>query len=593
MAELVDAHDSKSCFARSESSILSSPTKIMNIGQQNNLLELFYNQFVKEKSDQIFLQSLKDPQKKFTWNDVYFNILKLADELDLIMQNNDRCLLISENRPEWMISDLAIMLANGITVPAYTTYTERDYEYLIDDCKHSAIIVSDETQYNKIKDVIKLKPFIKSVISFENFQNNKKITFIKNIFNKKKFREKDLLSLKIKRNDIACIIYTSGTQGSPKGVMLSHGGILNNCEGSITLLKKIISKKPKFLTWLPLSHSYEHTIQFVQIAIGARVFYAESIDKLIKNMSECSPDIMTAVPRFYQNLYQKITTNFKKAKGFKKYLINKMLELGKKILFKEKLSFGEKIENLICEKLVRKKIKYQFGGSLKAFISGGGALDKEVGIFLNSIGLPTLQGYGLTETSPVVSCNPIHDIRIETVGPPFRGNKVKIADDGEILIKGENVMLGYWNNKEETNKVLKGGWLYTGDIGHFEKNYLIITDRKKDIIITPGGDNISPVKIENYLLKINFVEQVLVCGDNKPYLIALLVLNKEQKKISKENILQEIEFINKNLSKIEKIKKFLVIEEQFTIENGMMTPTLKLKRYKIIQKYKNQLEKLY
>ena len=565
----------------------------MKIQHYNNLLELFYNQFKQERSDQVFLQSLKNPNQKFTWEQTYLNILKLSDQLESLMQNNDRCLLISENRPEWMVSDLAIMLANGITVPAYTTYTESDYEYLIDDCKPSVIIISDKTQYDKVKNIIKKRPFIKSIISFEEFQNDNEIIFIKEIFNKKEFKEKDLLNLKIKRTDVACIIYTSGTQGNPKGVMLSHGGILSNCEGSIYLLKEIISEKPKFLTWLPLSHSYEHTVQFVQIAIGAKVFYAESIDKLIKNMNDCNPDIMTAVPRFYQNLFQKINSNFNKVKGFKKYLISKMLVLGKKKLLNKKLSFFENIENLICEKLVRKKIKSQFGGALKAFISGGGALDKEVGIFLNSIGLPTLQGYGLTETSPVVSCNPINDIRIETVGPPFRNNKVKIVDDGEILIKGENVMLGYWNNELETSKVLKDGWLYTGDIGHFENEYLKITDRKKDIIITPGGDNISPVKLENDIVKIDFIEQALVYGDNKPYLVALLVLKKEKKEIANENIIHKIEIINKNLSKIEKIKKFLIIEDQFTIENGLMTPTLKLKRYKIIQKYKNQVEDLY
>ena len=310
-------------------------------------------------------------------------------------------------------------------------------------------------------------------------------------------------------------------------------------------------------------------------------------------MGECSPDIMTAVPRFYQNLYQKINSTFNKATGFKKSLINKMLYLGEKVLTNQKLTFFEKVQNTICEKIVRKKIKAQFGGSLKAFISGGGALDKEVGVFLNSIGLPTLQGYGLTETSPVVSCNPIKDIRIDTVGPAFSGNEVKIADDGEILVKGENVMLGYWNKKEETEKVLKDGWLYTGDIGHFENGYLKITDRKKDILITPGGDNISPVKIENDLLKIEFVEQALVYGDNKPYLIAILVLNNNESNVSDENISKEIETINKNLSKIEKIKKFFVIKDQFTIENGLMTPTLKLKRYKIIEKYKSEIEKLY
>ena len=565
----------------------------MNIKNYNNLLELFYNQYTKEKADQIFLKSLKNPNDKFSWRDTYLNILKLSDELKSLIQKKDRCLLISENRPEWMISDLAIMLAGGITVPAYTTYTERDYEYLIDDCNPSVIVVSDQVQYNKIKNIISTKPFIKKAITFDQIDSQSDTICIKDIFLKNDCEEIDFLKLEISRKDVACIIYTSGTQGNPKGVMLSHGGILNNCEGSISLLKEIISYKPKFLTWLPLSHSYEHTVQFVQIAIGAEVYYAESIDKLIKNMGECSPDIMTAVPRFYQNLYQKINSTFNKATGFKKSLINKMLYLGEKVLTNQKLNFFEKVQNTICEKIVRKKIKAQFGGSLKAFISGGGALDKEVGVFLNSIGLPTLQGYGLTETSPVVSCNPIKDIRIDTVGPAFSGNEVKIADDGEILVKGENVMLGYWNKKEETEKVLKDGWLYTGDIGHFENGYLKITDRKKDILITPGGDNISPVKIENDLLKIEYVEQALVYGDNKPYLIAILVLNNNESNVSDENISKEIETINKNLSKIEKIKKFFVIKDQFTIENGLMTPTLKLKRYKIIEKYKSEIEKLY
>ena len=310
-------------------------------------------------------------------------------------------------------------------------------------------------------------------------------------------------------------------------------------------------------------------------------------------MNDCSPEIMTAVPRFYQNLYQKINSNFSKAKGFKKKLIENTIEVGKKKLLKNKLSLSEKLLNIVCEILVRKKIKKQFGGKLRAFVSGGGALDREVGLFLNSIGLPTLQGYGLTETSPVVSCNPINDIRVETVGPPFKGNLVKIAEDGEILIKGENVMLGYWNKKEETNKVLKDGWLYTGDIGEFSNNYLKITDRKKDIIITPGGDNISPVKIENDLVKIDFIEQSIVYGDNKPYLVALIVLGNDQKNLTNEKIYEEIEKVNRNLSKIEKIKKFFVINDQFTIENGLLTPTLKLKRYKIINKYKKEFEKLY
>ena len=566
----------------------------MELNKYNNLLELFSFQFNQQDSKKIFLKSLKDPLNIFTWQKTLNCIQKLSHELEKFIEKNDRCLLISENRPEWLISDLAIMTTKGVTVPAYITYTERDYEYLINDCKPSVIIVSDQSQYDKIDALIKKNNFIKLIITFDDIKSDyKNIININKIFKKKNYTEKNLNNLGLERTDLACIIYTSGTQGNPKGVMLSHGGILNNCEGSYNLLKKIISSKPKFLTWLPLSHSYEHTVQFVQIAVGANIFYAESIDKLIKNMGECSPDIMTAVPRFYQNLYQKINSNFDKARGIKKILINKTLELGKKKLLKKEISFFNSILQKICDLTVRKKIKVQFGGSLKAFISGGGALDKDVGQFLNAIGLPTLQGYGLTETSPVVSCNPISDIRIETVGPPFLGNKVKIAEDGEILIKGENVMLGYWNNKKETNNVLKNGWLSTGDIGHFENGYLRITDRKKDILITPGGDNISPVKIENDLTKINFIEQALVYGDNKPYLIALLVLSNDNKTLKNEIIFKEIEKINKNLSKIEKIKKFFVIKDQFTIENGMMTPTLKLKRYKIIQKYKKEFENYY
>ena len=566
----------------------------MQFSNYKNLLELFNSQYKKKNLNDSFLIPLNKVNKSFTWEETFNSIQKLSGALSKILNKNDRCLLISENRPEWLISDLAIMLSGGVTVPAYTTYTERDYEYLINDCKPTIIIVSNQLQYNKVEKIIKKKDFIQLLISFDEINSDfkNKIT-IEKIFKDENYSKKDLINLKLKRSDIACIIYTSGTQGNPKGVMLSHGGIISNCEGSYKLLNQIKFHNLKFLTWLPLSHSYEHTVQFVQIAVGAKIFYAESIDKLLKNMCECSPDIMTAVPRFYQNLYQKINSNFAKARGLKRYLIKETLKLGKMKLLKKKISFLDKMINKICDLTVRKKIKAQFGGSLKAFVSGGGALDKEVGEFLNSIGLPTLQGYGLTETSPVVSCNLISDIRIDTVGPPFLGNLVKIADDGEILVKGENVMLGYWNNKDETNKVLKNGWLYTGDIGHFENNYLKITDRKKDILITPGGDNISPVKIENDLTKINFIDQALVYGDNKPYLVALLVLSKENDAISNEKILIQIEKINKSLPKIEQIKKFISINEQFTIENGMLTPTLKLKRYKIIKKFKDTLEKLY
>ena len=560
----------------------------------NNLVELFFENYQKQNKSNILLTSLKDSSNHFSWKKTFHSIKKISSEINKFLKKGDRCLLISENRPEWFISDLSIMLSGGITVPAYTTYAERDYEYIINDCSPKLIFESNQEQFNKVENIINKNSFIEKIFSFEelNLDHDKYINLNKLILSLDNDDE-SFPKLELDRKDPACIIYTSGTQGNPKGVILSHGGILNNCEGALDILKPLLTEQTRFLTWLPLSHSYEHTVQFVQISVGAKIFYAESIEKLIKNMNDCKPQIMTAVPRFYQNLFQKINASFNKATGLRKKLILKMLELGKKKIIKQDLSFVEKILDNLLEKIVRKKIKSQFGGELKTFVSGGGALDKDVGVFLNAIGLPTLQGYGLTETSPVVSCNPIHDIRVETVGPPFKGNQVRIAEDGEIIVKGENVMLGYWNNAEETKKVLKDGWLHTGDIGVFDEGYLKITDRKKDILITPGGDNISPVKIENELSNSSFIDQSIVYGDNKPYLVALLVLSDEHLNATQEELEKEIDKVNLNLSKIENIKKFFVIKEKFSIENGMLTPTLKLKRYKIVQKYKNEFEKLY
>ncbi len=558
----------------------------MEIDKLNSLVELYFKKCEEVDPDRPFLKWLKPEKPTYSWGDIKERIFKLSSKIQSLITEGDRCLILSENRPYWLIADLAVMNAGGISVPIFTTYSSNDYEYILNDCKPSLIIVSNSDQFKKIKNHINLNE--QKIISFEEIDVDSLL--IKNIINEESYKKE--INYKLKRNMPACIIYTSGTSGNPKGVILSHGGILSNCEGAVELLETLIKKKdPVFLTWLPLSHSYEHTVQFIQIIIGAKVFYAESLEKLISNMGVAKPTIMTAVPRFYQNLFTKINMNFDKQIGFKKKLINQTLELGKKILKKEQLSFGEKIVNFLCEKIVRKKIRSQFGGNLQAFVSGGGALDQKIGEFLNAVGLPTLQGYGLTEASPVVSCNLPELVKVESVGPPFRTNKVKIAEDGEILIKGENVMLGYWNLKDETEKVIKDGWLHTGDIGELDNNnYLKITDRKKDIIVNLGGDNISPSKVENILCLNENIKQSFVYGDKKNYLVALIVSEKEN---NKEKIKLIIENINKSLTLIEKIKKFVLIHDEFTIENGMLTPTLKLKRKEIIKNYKQQLENLY
>jgi len=570
----------------------------MNLNEFNSLTDLFFYQAEKQNAQSIFLEWLNPSNKKsFTWAKTESNIYKLTKILKEHIKEGDRCLLVSENRPEWFISDLSIMLANGITVPAYTTYTEKDYKYLIEDCEPSVIIVSNNEIHKKLEKIIKDKDFIKKVITFEKIEGvdyENKYSDFNSIIKNNLLENDKIKNSSLRRTTPACIIYTSGTGGNPKGVILSHGGILNNLEGACEILKPLIDKRPIFLTWLPLSHSYEHTVQFVQIAVGAKVFYAEKIEKLLDNISEAKPMLMTAVPRFYQNLYNKINMNMKKQTGLKAKLIKATIFLGRKKLLKQKMSLSENLLNFIVGVLVRKKIKKQFGGNLKAFVSGGGALDREIGEFLNAIGLPTLQGYGLTETSPIVCCNPIHKIKVETVGPPFKGNQVKIAEDGEILVKGENVMLGYWNNKEDTEKVIKDGWLYTGDVGEIdpEDGYIKITDRKKDIIISAGGDNISPAKIENLLSNSPAIDQCMVYGDKKNYLVALIVISKEFKE-QKEKINEIINKINENLTQIEKIKNFYLINENFSIENGLLTPTMKVKRNKVIAKYKNILENFY
>ena len=408
----------------------------MEIDKLNSLVELYFKKCEEVDPSKPFLKWLKPGKSNYNWGDIKERVFKLSYKIKSLINAGDRCLILSENRPYWLMSDIAVMNAGGISVPIFTTYSSNDYEYILNDCKPSLVIVSNDTQFKKIKKYINLDK--QKIISFEEIETESLL--IQDILNEDNYEKE--INENLKRNMPACIIYTSGTSGNPKGVVLSHGGILSNCEGAVELIKPLTEKKdPIFLTWLPLSHSYEHTVQFIQIIVGAKVYYAESLEKLIANMSIAKPTIMTAVPRFYQNLYTKINMNFEKQKGIKKELINNTLRLGKKILQKENLNLKEKTINFICNILVRKKIQNQFGGNLQAFVSGGGALDQNIGEFLNAIGLPTLQGYGLTEASPVVSCNLPDLVKVETVGPPFRTNKVKIAEDGEILIKGENFHL--------------------------------------------------------------------------------------------------------------------------------------------------------
>ncbi len=576
----------------------------MKISNFKNLNEISYFQFEKfNKEEHLYFNNPN--LKKFeiyNWSETRSYTLKLAKYLsDKNVNKGDRVLIVSENRPEWLIADLAILFNGAIAVPNYTTYTINDFAFTINDCKPVGLIVSNDQLLNKILEACKK---INYKFNFIIYLNENKLEEAQNIINfsdirKNSIDEEVVLSFfkeknkDLLRDDPACIIYTSGTQGTPKGVILSHGGILKNCEGALEFLDFIKNSRSTFLTWLPLSHSYEHTVQFVQLTLGAKIFYSESLDKLMNNLKIAKPTIMTAVPRFYTNLVNKIKINLQNQSNLKKIIFQKTLQLGEKKVLGVQMSFFEKIVNFILDLIVRKKIKNQFGGKIKAFISGGGPLDYNVGLFLNSLGLPTLQGYGLTEASPVVSCNPINKIKIDTVGKIFKDVSVNIASDGEILVKGENLMLGYWNNKTETEKIIKNGWLYTGDIGEIDnEGYLKITDRKKDIIVNAGGDNIAPSKIENLLANYPEIIQSYIYGDKKNYLVALIVVSKELED-RKNKIKVIIDKVNQELSIIEKIKKFIIIDDPFTIENQMLTPTMKIRRHQIKKVFGEQLEKLY
>ena len=595
----------------------------INFDNFNSVVSLLNHQCKELKDSPYLWRKVEGKFLSLSWLEVQKKVNALAKGLiSLGILKGDRVVILSENRPEWQIADLAIMSIGGITVPAYTTSTTSDYKHIINHSEARCIIVSSNdlalkaipaTLNSKCKNVILIdedKKKFDEPLYFTNWND-----LIEQNNNSKNDNDLDENIKSQKRTDTACIIYTSGTGGSPKGVMLSHGAMLTNCSGAQELLKNLISdlSEIRFLSWLPLSHSYEHTLQFYEMGIGAQIYYAEGIDKLLVNMSEVKPHFMTAVPRFYDSLHTRISQGLKKQGKLSQLFFSTTLKLGKKKYNNQKMTSMEKVLNGIMDKIVRKKVNKRFGGSLRALVSGGAALNYEVGLYLTALGLPLLQGYGQTETAPVVSANPPERIKLDTVGTIFKGTEVKIAEDGEILVRGENIMNGYWNDPKATSSTIVDGWVHTGDIGEFdEDNYLKITDRKKDIIVNAGGDNISPSRVEEKLNIEPEISQSMVYGDFKNYLVAIIVPDKEQallwaKNNNKENSLSTlvkdedynktikeiISKVNNNLSVIEQVRKFILIDHEFTIENDMMTPTMKVKRYKIKSVFGDQLENLY
>lgn len=529
----------------------------------------------------------------------------------------DRIALISENRPEWLIADIGIMAAGAISVPAYVTNQVSDHLHILGDSGAKGAIVSGPALARNLLPAAREAglDFIITMAPLDGDMGGPAIHLWSDLLGAQDGTAPATPDLSaISRTDTACLIYTSGTGGTPKGVMLSHGAILSNCKGAYHLLLGFGLDDEVFLSFLPLSHSYEHTAGLMfPLSINAEIYYAESIDKLAANMEEVKPTIMTAVPRLYETMYGKIVRGVQQKGGLSEKLFMKSVATGRKKYEGTRLSLGESLIDPVLTKLVRKKVAGRFGGRLKAMVSGGAPLNYEVGVFFKALDVELLQGYGQTESAPIISCNPPANNKIRTVGPPFVDIDLKIADDGEILVRGELVMQGYWNNPEATAEAISDGWLHTGDIGELDEDgHLKITDRKKDIIVNSGGDNIAPQRIEGFLELQPEIAQSMVYGDRKPNIVALIVPQQEfasdwakanGKKPDMAALVEDADFrkaisaaidrVNTDMSVIERIRKFILTAEPFTTDNGMMTPSMKIRRHVIRENFGDALEALY
>ncbi|MDH3515136.1 MAG: long-chain fatty acid--CoA ligase [Gammaproteobacteria bacterium] len=590
-----------------------------------NLPTMFFDQ-AERYADRPFLWSKRDAQwRSQSWSEVAARISELSRTLRTLgVEPGDRVALVSENRPAWLIADVAIMAAGAITVPAYTTNSEDDHHFLLNDSGAKGLIISTRALAKRALPAAMRTPATEFAICLEAPEpmpgQGLRIYTWEEALQKGRDLADDVrdFAAKPQRTDTCCLIYTSGTGGQPKGVMLSHGAIICNCMGACQIISALPGfQEPGevFLSFLPLSHAYEHTAgQFFPMSIGAEIYYAESLEKLVANIAEARPTIMTAVPRLYESIYARILRGLKGQSAFRQKLFMKAVALGRKRCEDpDSLSVGERLQDALLDKLVRKKVAGRFGGRLKAFVSGGAALNYEIGVFFVALGVRLLQGYGQTEAAPVISVNRHEPNKLDTVGPPLKGVEVRIADDGEILVRGELLMNGYWNNPEATAEALKDGWLHTGDIGRIDNDgYIAITDRKKDIIVNSGGDNVSPQRIEGMLTVEPEIAQVMVCGDKRPHLVALIVpdedfaaawLAENNRNGDLAALIGDTDFIkaigaavdrvSRKLSVVERIRKFILTAESFTIDNGMLTPSMKIRRHIIRDKYGNALDSLY
>ncbi len=587
-----------------------------------NLVAMFFDR-AERHGDKPFLWAKTDgAYQPLSWRETARRASLLARGLKALgVGPGDSVVLVSENRPEWLIADIAVMAAGAITVPAYITNTVDDHRHIVEDSGAKAAMVSTRKLAERFLPAAHQSSAMEFVVTMEPEDVSQSLSV--DVLRWDHVLETgatapDTVAAdagRWRRDDTACIIYTSGTGGVPKGVMLHHGAILHNCAGAADALAELGLGGDVFLNFLPLSHSYEHTAGlFFPVSVDAQIYFAENVESLAANMAEARPTIMTAVPRLYETMRTRILRGVEKAGGHKEKMFKKTLELGlRKIEAPGSLSFPDRILDAALDRLVRDKVRRRFGGRLKALVSGGAPLNPDLGNFFAALGLCILQGYGQTESAPVISVNRPRKIKMHTVGPPLLHTEVKIAADGEILVRGELVMQGYWRNPAATADAIREGWLHTGDVGFFDEDgYIQITDRKKDIIVNSGGDNLSPQRIEGLLTLEPEIAQAMVHGDRRPHIVGLLVPDGEWLKgwaaaAEKPDRLEAVagdadlhkalaaavERVNSKISPIERVRHFIVADTAFTIDNAQMTPTLKVRRHKIREIYGERLERLY
>ena len=591
----------------------------MNIETLSQLFDYNVSNF--NKPDLLVYRGQDDKYYNISSNEFKSRVVHFALGLrELGIKQDTKVVLLSENRPEWHVVDFACHLLGAVGVPIFPTLISEQIEYIVNNSEAELIVVSNSPQaakIGKIKDEIKK---VKNVIAFEQEAAKEGILFFETVLqNGREQDDRDFYdkAIKLAKPDaIATIIYTSGTTGIPKGVMLSHRNFVSNVLDALDMIE--ITPQDKCLSFLPLSHAFERMLDYAYFYAGATIVYSAHNDNVAQDLEKTGPTIMAAVPRFYEKVKAKIEAKAAADGGLKKKIFDWAIkvggEKGKYILQGKRGGLLLNLKYGLADKLVLSKIQAKTGGNLKYFVSGGAPLSAEVARFFFAAGLRILEGYGLTETSPVLAVNPYQKPKFGTVGKILRNVEIKVAEDGEILAKGPNIMMGYYRMPDETDEVMIDGWFHTGDIGTVdEENYLSITDRKKQLIVTSVGKKIAPQHIEKEVENARHIEQVLLIGDKRNFISALIVPDFENLTLfAKENnlitdkpaelikeqavidlIQKEVDERQQHFSNYEKIRKFTLLPQAFTIESGLLTPTMKIKRKVVLEEFADLIEAMY